>query len=601
VQQDLRKSYWQYVEDTVTPKDSDHSEYSGMKRFWTFVKHRRSDFSNISPLKVAGRLITDSKQKAEALNNQFQSVFTKETDFQFTSSARNQTYPSIPTITITSPGVEKLLKNLKPGKAAGPDCLSPRVLKELADIVADPLTCIFNKSLKECCVPSDWRHANVAPIFKKGQKYDPANYRPISLTCIASKLMEHIICSSMMKHASRNNIFYSLQHGFRDRRSCETQLIELVSDIASSMEKGLQSDVCVLDFSKAFDKVGHQRLVEKLKWYGITGEVNSWIASFLKNRTQSVVVEGVTSDKVSVISGVPQGSVLGPCLFLYYINDIAEQLASTTRLFADDTMIYMTVRNKDDAKVLQEDIDKLVEWESKWMMKFHPEKCEVITISRKKNPVIYNYTMHGHQLSHVSSIKYLGLTISDDLRWDKHVDKVVAKANSTLGFLRRNINIRNTAIKSHAYKALVRPLLEYSSSVWDPYTKHLTSKVEMVQRRAARFTLHKYRRTDSVTAMLKTLNWPTLELRRQQSRLAMLYKIHHDHVAIDPTLFLSSKNHTTQTRCENSLAYHIPFARAEYHQFSFFPRTTRQWNILPECIVNAPSPAAFKKAIHQLD
>ena len=428
--------------------------------------------------------------KAETLNHQFQSVFTRETDFQPTSP--EMCHPTLPPINITAPGVEKLLKNLKPGKASGPDNISPRVLKELAETVSDPLTRIFRRSLSEGCVPADWKHANVSPIYKKGQKYDPANYRPISLTCIASKVMEHVVCSSLMKHASQNNIFYALQHGFRDRRSCETQLLEFVQDIVTNMQDGLQTDVCVLDFSKAFDKVGHQRLVEKLKWYGIQGNVNHWIADFLKNRTQSVVIEGVSSSKVPVISGVPQGSVLGPCLFLYYINDIAEQLTSTTRLFADDTMIYMVVKGENDAKLLQADLNKLTDWEDKWMMQFHPDKCEVINITRKKNPIITNYTLHGHQL-HVNSVKYLGLTVSNDLRWDKHVDRVVAKANNTLVFLRRNLNIHNPKVKAHAYKSLVRPLLEYSCSVWDPHTDHLTKKLEMVQRRAARFTLNKYR------------------------------------------------------------------------------------------------------------
>ena len=162
----------------------------------------------------------------------------------------------------------------------------------------------------------------------------------------------------------------------------------------------------------------------------------------------------------------------------------------------------MAVKGENDAKLLQADLNKLTDWEDKWMMQFHPDKCEVISITRKKNPIITNYTLHGHQLQHVNSEKYLGLTVSNDLRWDKHVDRVVAKANNTLGFLRRNLNIHNPKVKAHAYKSLVRPLLEYSCSVWDPHTDHLTKKLEMVQRRAARFTLNKYRRTDSVTAML---------------------------------------------------------------------------------------------------
>ena len=188
-----------------------------------------------------------------------------------------------------------------------------------------------------------------------------------------------------MEHASQNKILYSLRHGFRERRSCETQLIEFVNDVVSSMQDGLQTDVCVLDFSKAFYKVGHQRLLHKLEWYGVRGTTNQWIRSFLEGRTQSVVVEGAESDRVPVLSGVPQGSVLGPCLFLYYINDISLGLTSTTRLFADDTLIYMTLRNNSDAQKLQDDLRRREEWEDTWMMEFHPHKCIPVNPRQKKN------------------------------------------------------------------------------------------------------------------------------------------------------------------------------------------------------------------------
>ena len=173
-----------------------------------------------------------------------------------------------------------------------------------------------------------------------------------------------------------------MQHGFREGRSCETQLNELTHDLVNNMHSGLQTDVCVLDFSKAFDKVGHNRLLEKLKWYGVTGETNDWIRSFLSDRTQAVVVDGLTSSNKSVLSGVPQGSVLGPCLFLFYINDIADNLNSTVRLFADDTMIYLVVTSQSDARRLQQDLDTLTKWEKTWMMEFHPDKCEVISVTR---------------------------------------------------------------------------------------------------------------------------------------------------------------------------------------------------------------------------
>ena len=592
VQRDLRKAYWDYISDIVTPKATDSNPYGSMKRFWTFIKHKRTDANGVAPLRVNGKLINDSKLKAEALNRQFQSVFTKEAPLNLTAPAYQ--FPELPYINITVPGVLKLLRNLKPGKAAGPDNIGPRILKELAEEIADPLTTIFKKSLAEGHVPTDWRQANVTPIYKKGLKYDPANYRPISLTCIASKLMEHIICSSIMSFASVNEIFYALQHGFRNKRSCESQLLEFIQDVSLNMQNGHQTDVCVLDFSKAFDKVDHIRLIEKLKWYGITGSTNDWIKSFLTNRTQSVVLDGVASSNIHVTSGVPQGSVLGPCLFLFYINDIAQNLHSTTRLFADDTMIYMTMKNETDAKFMQEDLDTLQDWEKKWMMEFHPQKCEVISITRKRKPKKFTYTLHGKELEHVQFIKYLGVHITHDLRWDKHVDYVTSKATNVLNFLRRNINIRNTSVKQQAYRALVRPILEYSNTVWDPYTNTLINKIEMVQRRAARFALHRYHRTSSVGTMLQNLDWQPLAERRRILRLSMFYKMQNQLVAIDPAQYLTSKNHQAPTRCENTQAFHNPQCSRDYYRMSFFPRTVRDWNCLPEESIRAKSAEVFK-------
>ena len=189
---------------------------------------------------------------------------------------------------------------------------------------------------------------------------------------------------------------------------------------------------------------------------------------FFVNRvkaTQSVVVEGETSTSIPVESGVPQGSVLSPSLFQFYINDMQEGIQSTVRLLADDTIAYVTISSETDAANLQQDLDKLAEWESKWLMKFHAEKCNVLIISKKRTPSKYNYTLHGHILEHDTSAKYLGCTISSDLKWGKHISTICSKANTTISFLKRNINISNKSIKEKAYVSLVRPTLEYASSV----------------------------------------------------------------------------------------------------------------------------------------
>ena len=186
-----------------------------------------------------------------------------------------------------------------------------------------------------------------------------------------------------------------------------------------------------MDFSKAFDKVSHQRLVTKLHNYGICGKTNKWISSFLSDRQQKVVLEGYCSDSKQVFSGVPQGSVLGPCLFLNYINDLPDSLASHARLFADDTIIYLTITSDSDTVILQSDLDKLALWEAKWGMSFHPEKCEILRITRKRTTIVRDYILHGKKLPSADMTKYLGVTITSDLRWNKHIDTITSKANKT--------------------------------------------------------------------------------------------------------------------------------------------------------------------------
>jgi hypothetical protein len=225
-------------------------EQSTIKRFWTYIKHRRGDSNTISAIKAQHRLITDKKGIANALNRQFQSVFSTA-DSTKTQAGHQSNLPPMKHLTIAREGVLKLLTNLKPNKASGPDGISARVLKEAASELAGPLCNIFNMSLQYCSVPDDWRHANVTPIFKNGDRSKPQNYRPISFTCIASKLMEHIVTSHMMKYIEGNKMLHPQQHGFRAKLSCETQLVELISDISKDLDAGKEVDACLRDFSIA--------------------------------------------------------------------------------------------------------------------------------------------------------------------------------------------------------------------------------------------------------------------------------------------------------------------------------------------------------------
>ena len=631
VQKRTRQAYWDYVEGIVTPGEQEN-EHNSRKRFWTYVKHKRSDNTGASSLKSDGKLFSHPKDKAEILNKQFQSVFSSSEEVSQEDFSRNynmpteeSSFPVLDDIDITLNGIKKLLKDLNPNKSPGPDNIGPRVLKELAEDIAPLLLMIYRKSLDTGEVPEDWRTANVTPAFKKGQKYQAENYRPISLTSVCCKIMEHVITSQIMNHGENNNILYPLQHGFRRGRSCETQLIEFIDDLSSNLQKNQQTDVLNMDFAKAFDKVCHSLLVHKLHHYGIRGKVNNWIKNWLTNRKQCVVVEGEKSQFVIEFSGVPQGSVLGPCLFLYYINDLAAQLHSTVRFYADETIAYLVVETPEDASLLQEDLNTLAKWEDQWRMKFHPSKCTKMTVTSKRSPTKTEYNLHGHILASVPSAKYLGVTITDYLQWDTHIQNICDKANRTIGFLRRNLNIGAVSIKQQAYLTLFRPLIEYASTVWDPYTQANIQKLEIVQRRAARYVMNRQRNTSSVSDMLQRLNWRSLESRRNRqrntssvsdmlqrlnwrslesrrkdARLCMMFKIDRRLVAIskEPRLQLARRK---TTRLQHYRAFQIITCRTDKRKMSFFPRTVKDWNALAPHIIDSETLEAFKASVSSME
>ena len=497
-------------------------------------------------------------------------------------------------VTVTEAGVLKLLQGLDIHKACGRDGIHPRVLRELADCIAPILTKIYQSSLDTGEIPQDWRDANVCPIFKKGNQYDPANYRPVSLTSVPCKLLEHVVTSSLMSHLEKNKILRPEQHGFRRKRSCETQLLDFVEELNENVAKGKQSDVIILDFAKAFDKVNHSLLIHKLRHYGITGPVLTWLQSFLSDRRQAVVVDNCASDWVSVSSGVPQGSVVGPALFLAYINDLPERLNSQTRLFADDTAAYRLSASNDDRDQLQQDLLHLESWEKSWEMEFHPQKCSVLPITRSHNPIINSYHLHNHTLESVTSAKYLGVTLTKNLSWDTHIDQVCNKANKTLGFLRRNLKIGSTKVKESAYKTFVRPILEYACTVWDPYTQDKINQLEAVQRRAARFVVNRYHNTSSVTCMINTLQWPSLQHRRKIARLTMLKKFLDNEAVFSMSKIIPAPDRNRRAHSQQLVQIQ---AKQQYRLGSFLPRTIRDWNALPEHTLAADTLDAFKSRV----
>ena len=536
----------------------------------------------------------DPKDKTNILNRQYESVYTQE-DISNVPSPSGQPYQPMDEITVTGQGVRKLLQKINPRKACGPDMIPAMILKDLADEIAPLLASIFQRSFDCGEVPDDWRSANITPVFKKGDRFKASNYRPVSLTSLCCKIQEHIITSNILRHLEENSILTDCQHGFRARRSCETQLLTLAHELADSIDRGKQMDLVILDFSKAFDRVPHQRLLAKINHYGIRGQTYQWIKSFLSRRTQQVIVDGAVSDIAPVVSGVPQGTVLGPLLFLLFINDLPDCVTSKTRLFADDCVIYRPIKNIQDCIQLQDDLYRLAEWEDKWGMCFHPDKCSILRVTTAKSPVLHNYSLKGQFLHVDGQSKYLGVDITSKLSWNPHINRIVKKGNSMLGFLQRNLRVKSRETKASAYFTMVRPNLEYCSNVWSPHTDKAREKIEMVQRRAARYVTSRYRNMSSVTDMLEDLGWDTLETRRAKSQVTMMYKIMNGLVDIPAADYVTPAS--TRTRSNHSKKQRQISTSTETYKYSFFPRTIPLWNSLPAVLAEAPDLVSFKQEL----
>ena len=440
------------------------------------------------------------------------------------------------------------------------------------------------------------------------------NYRPISLTSVPCKLLEHIICRHMLTFLEEHRILTDLNHGFRASYSCESQLLITSHDLLSSFDKRIQTDIAILDFSKAFDTVPHNKLLYKLDQYGIRGALHEWVRNFLTKRTMSVVLEGESSRVVTVDSGVPQGTVMGPLLFLCHINDLPTRVKSQVRLFADDCLLYREIHSQQDHIVLQDDLKNLEKWASDWGMRFNAKKCYVMSTRNKSQRY---YHLNDTVLKQVENNAYLGLQLSESLKWNTHINKSIKKANATVGFLRRNLRMCTESSKRTAYISLVRPTLEYGAIIWDPYQQTITNEIERVQRRAARFITgdNKSRHPGSITKMLGSLELAPLAERRRDQRLVYFHKIVSERIpSIKPNHYLTPKppkrsirttkyadykaeNIVERYSANNTKAYTVPIVNTDQFKHSFFNRTVIDWNHLDEDTVSARTTEEFKNLL----
>lgn len=499
---------------------------------------------------------------------------------------------------ISVEGIFSLLLNLKERSSGGPDNIPNAFLRRYAEPVSYILTAIFRSCLKLAIIPDDWRIARVVAVHKKGDRLKKENYRPISLTSSCCKILQHILVHFITEFLEHNKLLSDHQHGFRKNLSTITQLTTTIHEVALTLDLAGQIDLIFLDFSKAFDRVSHSKLLIKLQKFGLPSFIINWIKQYLSNRTQFVDVDGYSSTRLPVTSGVPQGSVLGPILFLMYVNDITAAVCPDVqiRLFADDCLIFKKVTCQNDQISLNSSLAKIHEWCTTWSMSLNSEKTVLLRVSNKRQPFLYTYKISTGTVAEATEYKYLGLTISNKLTWSSHIENICTAATRKLGLLRHRLKNAPPDAKLLAYKTYVLPKVEYASVIWDPHYKKDKQRLEMVQRRAVRFIFNKYKRTDSPSSLMLANKIPTLEQRRKISRLKFLFLLYHNRLNVNARAFIQPfLSRTSRNRhSHNLLSYQT---RTNLFKYSFFPRTISDWNSLPENIVSLESASAFESAL----
>ena len=434
------------------------------KSFYRYERSKMKTKSTVGDLeRLDGTMADTDVQKAEVLNSSFASVFTTEGEGDIPQFERRTYNTELVDLPITKEDIERILKTLDTSKSPGPDGLHPRPLAEMAAQLAEPFQALFSTSLEEGILPQGWKDGNVTPIFKKGKKHQPGNYRPVSLTSIPCRVMEKLVRNEIMEHLINNNLLSKFQHGFIKARSCTTQLLAVLDDWTDVIEHRENVDAIYLDYAKAFDTVPHKRLLAKLYGYGIGGKLLKWIAAFLEGRRQRVIVNGSKSSWTRVTSGIPQGSVLGPLLFVCYVNDMPENITSTVYMFADDTKLYRNIKTHIDREVLQSDLSRLEDWSRKWQLRFNADKCKVLHIGRDNEHYEY-YMDRDTKIGVTTNERDLGVQIDPDLKFNQHVDTVTSKANRMLGMIRRAYTYKDGDTIKRIYTSLIRPILEYGNA-----------------------------------------------------------------------------------------------------------------------------------------
>ena len=563
------------------------------KKLYGFVNSKLKGKQSIPPLECDdGSLLFSDCEKASFLNSSFQKFFTSDNNTQFVTTAPHH---KMPFTEISSSDVIKACKKMKKKLSRTPEGIPSLFIMNTIPSLVKPLTLIFNLSLKNNVIPSQWKNAFVVPIFKKGDRQQAGNYRPISLTSSFSRLFEAVLLDKMMSYVENHSLITEHQFGFLPQRSSCSNLLASLNNWLQSYDASQPMNVVYTDIKKAFDSVNHRILIQVLHAYGINVMVVDWIQNFLSNRYQRVCLNNSTSTPLSVLSGVPQGSVIGPFLFLLFINGVSSCPSPNVSisLFADDSKAYSS--SPDD---LQQTLDDMSTWLTERQLLLAPQKCMLLKIGKNSITNDSTYTIDNHPVQEWPSVKDLGVFISHDLKWSFHVDHICHNASIISYQLRKTVKSKNIWTWMDLFTTFIRPKLEYCSPVWCPYLIGDVDKIENIQRRYTKFVFKKCSIPfSSYMDRLQKIDFITLEQRRKFLDLILIYKIihglsdlkFHNYFSFTTTPY-SLRSHSFKIKTIISLDSSQSFN-------SFFGRVPPIWNKLPEQVVCSASLGIFKKSL----
>ena len=579
------------------------------KKFWSYVKSSSNSSRIPDKISCNGIYKSDPNGKANLFNDYFCEQFSQSSNYDI-----HIEYPSndsFKDFKINFRTVRSILKSLNANKSFGPDGISGKILKKCAFSLAYPLSLLFNLSYNCGQIPQEWKLANVVPVHKKGDKSCVENYRPISLTCLIMKVFERCISDELLSVCLDR--IHSSQHGFLPGKSCTTQLIPFIDNLALSLNNSNRTDVIYFDFAKAFDSVNHDIILHKLKFsFGIDGTMLKFILNYLQGRKQRVVVDQSMSLETNVLSGVPQGSILGPLLFVLFINDMHLVVSPGTNiaLYADDTKIWRQISNDIDSDILNKDIDALNMWASNNLMRFHPKKCKVISVAHKDKGFStlpfynYPYVIGVEILDYCEYEKDLGIHVHERLQWSMHYSSLLAKATQQFNLLRRTCHfVKNQKHKRALYLTMVRSIFEHGSVLWSPSALSIMDKFEAIQKRSVKWILNEqFYSYSSEYYIQKLMDLDILPLAQKfvLNDMILFYKILNNQVPVSLPSYITVRSNTRSCRHGSTYGIDMELVSQPIKNVfgrSFFPRCISTWNNLSSETKESENIDIFKQSI----